>query len=263
MSGCDVCANLDSCLGGSRAAAKGQATVSLENVWEAGGDIYMLEALGMHRSSMAVSLFRPARVGDAMAEVYVGRRFRSVFVGSGPAPPDVVQTFREAGRRLAALGLAPGHSGYLALRDGRGTWIKAGGVGLGALDALSVVEVVAFEVPAFAATVRGQMEPSSETPMAAALFAMDARIGGIVHVHAPAPRSDDLPFGVARTANEEPYGTPEMARSAVQAFTPGIHTVWLADHGYVSIGGDIAAAEDACVSALRSLHPGMFDEVPA
>lgn len=191
-----------------------------------------------------------------MAEVYVGRRFRTVFEERTPVAHPDVPSLVVCGRRFAARGLAEANSGYLAVRTEGGMLIKAGGVSLGDLSQATFAEVVAFDLDRFEARVRGAMEPSSETAMAWGLFQEHHDAGAIVHVHAPAPPDPDrLPPGVVATAQEDLYGTREMARSALDAFGAGVHTVWLRDHGYVTLGVTLEAAEARFLAVLAALHP--------
>ncbi|MBW3583262.1 MAG: class II aldolase/adducin family protein [Euryarchaeota archaeon] len=191
-----------------------------------------------------------------MAEVYVGRRFRTVFEERTPVAHPDVPALVACGRRFAARGLAEENAGYLAVRTERGMLIKAGGVSLAALSQATFAEVMAFDVERFEARVRGAMEPSSETAMAWGLFHEHPDAGAIVHIHAPAPPDPDrLPAGVVATAHEDLYGTREMARSALDAFAPGVHTVWLRDHGYVTLAVTLEAAEARFLAVLAALHP--------
>ena len=98
-----------------------------------------------------------------MAEEYVGRKFKTVFVGSDRADDAVVEDIRRTGKVLDELCLTPENAGNISVRTADGMFITVGGVNKGLLSADDVVEVVGFDFKV--ALVVGSKEPSSETPM--------------------------------------------------------------------------------------------------
>ncbi|AOS63471.1 class II aldolase/adducin family protein [Actinoalloteichus hymeniacidonis] len=94
---------------------------------------------------------------------------------------DLRQTLVEAGRRLDALGLSPGTSGNLSVRDGDRILMTPTGVSLGELsaDSLSVLDLGR---PAPRAHLDGP-KASKEFPLHQALYRRDPEVDAVVHLH--------------------------------------------------------------------------------
>ncbi|APU14899.1 MULTISPECIES: class II aldolase/adducin family protein [Actinoalloteichus] len=87
----------------------------------------------------------------------------------------------DAGRRLDALGLSPGTSGNLSIREDDRIHMSPTGVSLGALsvDELSVLDLGS---PADRAHVAGP-KASKEFPLHQALYRRDPEVRAVVHLH--------------------------------------------------------------------------------
>lgn len=159
---------------------------------------------------------------------------------------------RAVARRAPDLAArTPGRSGNLSVRAGDRFAVSPSGVpyaDLGADD----VPVVALDGERLA----GDLAPSSETPLHAALYrALDA--GAVVHAHAPwattlAALRRPVPavhYAIARAGGRVPvadyatYGSDALAANAVAAMTDaGTTACLLANHGVVATGADLDAA---------------------
>lgn len=201
-----------------------------------------------------------------MTEVYEGRKFRTVFHGRDLVADERIPALIACGRRFAELGLAEANNGYLALRSPLGMTIKTGGASLGALSHGTFATVLDYDPVHHVVVAQGPAEPSSESAMAWMVFRHRPEVGAIVHVHAPAPEAPDdpgtLPEGLSVTGAEAEYGTLDIAKQCLRGLRDG-HTVWLRDHGYVTVGRDLAMAEARFRTHLSALHPERFGDLPA
>ncbi|WP_030911922.1 class II aldolase/adducin family protein [Streptosporangium amethystogenes] len=158
----------------------------------------------------------------------------------------------EYGRRAATTGLVVGTAGNLSVRAGELVAVTPSGVSLDRLEpeACPIVDVEGH-------LVEGDLQPSSETPMHLAVYTTtDA--GAIVHTHSVfgtvvATTMSELPpihynalllGGTVRVAEYATYGTPELAAS-VRAALADRRAALLANHGGVTIGGDLDGAFEA------------------
>ncbi|MDP9865802.1 MULTISPECIES: class II aldolase/adducin family protein [Streptosporangium] len=158
----------------------------------------------------------------------------------------------EYGRRAAETGLVVGTAGNLSARAGDLIAVTPSGVSLDRLEpeACPVIDVEGH-------LVEGELQPSSETPMHLAVYTTtDA--GAIVHTHSTfgtvvATTMTELPpihyntlllGGAVRVADYATYGTPELAAN-VRAALKDRRAALLANHGGVTVGGDLHAAFEA------------------
>ena len=154
-----------------------------------------------------------------------------------------------AARRLAAAGLVAGTSGNVsARRDDHVAITPTGGV-LAELDAdrVSVVDLDGR-------LVDGDLEPTSELDLHLSVYRRYGT-GAVVHTHAPIATAlscvlDELPCvhyemlllgGPVRVAPYATFGTPELARSVVEALE-GRTAALMSNHGAVTHGADVEAA---------------------
>ncbi len=197
-----------------------------------------------------------------VGEVYVGRKFRTVFsaeeLSSHPQIPDLIR----CGKRFHQRGLAEANAGTLALRFGGRMVIKTGGAELGALNAETFAEVVDYDPVNHVAIVIGRSEPSSETPMCWMALRHRPETHAIVHVHAPAPPdAARLPPGLTVTSEMAEYGTLDLAKALLRGLRDA-PDVYLFDHGYVSTGPSLEAAERQLMRHLAALFPTRFGSDP-
>jgi L-ribulose-5-phosphate 4-epimerase len=118
---------------------------------------------------------------------------------------------------------------------------------LRALGAEHFAIVTAVDIAANRVVCHGPVAPSSESMTHAAIYALDARIKAIVHVHSAAlwtALRDELPT----TAADVAYGTPAMAREFLRLYRqtdfPRRCIAVMAGHrdGLIATGGSVAEA---------------------
>jgi len=158
-------------------------------------------------------------------------------------------------RALAQRGMNAGSSGNVSLRTDDGMLITPSGCSAETLAADAVVAL------SLSGEVAGAGTPSSEWAMHAAIYRDYQEAGCIVHTHAdactalaclnaplPAFHYMVVQFGGedVRCAPYVTFGTPELARLAVQALA-GRRACLLANHGMIVHGRD---AEQALAGAV-------------
>jgi L-fuculose-phosphate aldolase len=190
-----------------------------------------------------------------MAEEYVGRKFKTVFIGGDAPEESVVEEIIAAGERLNDLGLTPGNAGNISVRTGRGMLITVGGVNKGELSKDDVVEVVDFDFRT--ANVVGRREPSSEVPMHWLIYQSYPMANAVVHVHdMNAVRNAGklkLALGVHSTEKPSNYGTQDQAFQVINALEHSQYAV-IREHGIVCMGQNLGEALDLVVRVNEKLH---------
>ncbi|WP_019544711.1 class II aldolase/adducin family protein [Streptomyces sulphureus] len=164
-----------------------------------------------------------------------------------------------AGARLAALGLSPGSSGNLSVREGDRMLITPTGADLASLDPerLSRLDLDGRHVDG--------PKPSKEYPLHCAFYRRDAGTRAVVHLHSRQATALSClppwgersavppltPYFVMRVGQTPliPYAEPGDAEQAEQmerlAF--GFRAALLQNHGPVTAGVSLAKAVDAAV----------------
>ncbi len=160
-------------------------------------------------------------------------------------------TLLEGVRALSREGLSPGSSGNLSFRRGRGFVITPSGVAPEALDTASLVRVSLD-----GRVLHGDLPPSSEWPMHAAIYRARPEVGAVVHCHSPYATTlacarktiPPLHYMIAVAAPDEvpcaryePFGSEALARAAVEALGSRRATL-LANHGLIAVGRDLLHA---------------------
>jgi L-fuculose-phosphate aldolase len=165
----------------------------------------------------------------------------------------MLETEREqvaaAARRLAAAGLVAGTSGNISARlDDRVAITPTGGV----LAEMQPEHVTVVDLEGD--VLDGALAPTSEIDLHLGVYNRFGA-GSVVHTHAPMATAlscvlDELPCvhyemlllgGTVRVAPYATFGTPELARSVVDALE-GRTAALMANHGAVTHGPDVAAA---------------------
>jgi L-fuculose-phosphate aldolase len=177
------------------------------------------------------------------------------------------QALASAYRGFAAAGLGSGSSGNVSLRSGDGMLITPSGVGP---DELRWEQVCAIGLDGDLEP--GQLRPSSEWPMHAALYRARPDAGAIVHCHSrhatilacahrplPAVHYMIAAAGVAEIplAPYATFGTLALAEAVVATMANG-KACLLANHGLITLGTDLAEAlRVACeVEELAAIYIG-------
>lgn len=197
-----------------------------------------------------------------VGEVYIGRKFRTVFSSNERSTFAQLTDLVACGKRFRNRGLAEANAGTLAVRFGQRMVIATGGSQLGSLTPEQFAEVVDYDPINHVAVVIGPSEPSSETPMCWMAMRHRPEIHAIVHVHAPGPEPGAaLPDGLAVTPAPQEYGTLALAESCLRGLREAPN-VYLSDHGYVSTAATLTQAEQQLMRHLAALFPDRFADDP-
>ena len=168
---------------------------------------------------------------------------------------DEVIRWRAPLHRAGLIGHFEDHDigyGNLSARLSDGTGFVISGTQTGHVEEVNAAHfafVTAYDIADNTVTSSGPVEASSESLTHAAIYALDAAIGGVVHVHCDRlwnASKDTLPS----TQDSVPYGTPQMAQEFARLFseTPFAHIgiARMAGHpgGLISIGSDVREAAE-------------------
>lgn len=156
-------------------------------------------------------------------------------------------------RRLAAEGLVVGTAGNVSARAGDRVAISATGAVLAdaTADQVTVVDMAG-------SVVAGDLEPTSELDLHLGVYER-YDTGAVVHTHAPFATAlscvleGELPCvhyqmlllgGPVRVAPYATFGTPELARSVIDALD-GRTAALMANHGAITHAADVGGAVEA------------------
>ncbi|HKN96018.1 MAG TPA: class II aldolase/adducin family protein [Pseudonocardiaceae bacterium] len=166
-----------------------------------------------------------------------------------PLLTDLRAAVCELGRRMVADRLVVGTSGNISARAGDLVAVTPTGVPYAELvpGSITVLDLTGRQVA-------GDLPPTSEVPLHLALY-QSRPVGAVVHTHGPHATAvstlvDEVPpvhyavglFGGAiRVAGYARFGSPELAAATLAALGDRTGCL-LANHGAVTVGGDLAAA---------------------
>jgi len=151
--------------------------------------------------------------------------------------------------------MTPANGGNVSTRFGEGFFISAAGCNLGCVEENELIFVERCDVEAECVLYDGPMEPSSESVMHWLIYGNRPEAQAIIHAHDDfATRPELLAGVVGESEREEPYGTIELARMAIETFQRAERIIVLKNHGYVAMGPDLERTCDLVVEThLRLL----------
>jgi len=149
---------------------------------------------------------------------------------------------------FSQLGLTPVHAagayGNQSYRTGNASFIitRSGMVPAEQLIPENYCHVTGLDESSGTFITEGTATPSSESLLHHALYQAMPGINAILHGHSALLNSHAADLKIPVTRSFQPYGTPELARSAVDLMNGTIRFFILKDHGFVALGEDIAGA---------------------
>ncbi len=149
---------------------------------------------------------------------------------------------------FSQLGLTPVHAdgayGNQSYRTEKESFIitKSGMVPSEPLLRENYCHVTGYDEPSGTFLTEGASVPSSESLLHHALYRAMPKINAILHGHSTLINTYAADLGIPVTRDFHPYGTPELARSAVELVNGAILFFILKDHGFVALGEDIDRA---------------------
>jgi len=103
---------------------------------------------------------------------------------------------------------------------------------------------------------QGACKPSSEALTHASVYAHDANINAVIHVHSPVIWQHTDTLNLAHTAADITYGTPEMAKAVAELLKakPTINVFTMLGHedGVIAFGESLSAAAVALIKQLSA-----------
>lgn len=185
---------------------------------------------------------------------------------AAPAVPAELDGWRSLLYRLRLLGQDPGRYeglgyGNVSCRAGAGFIISGTQTGARAqLGAAGYVQVEDCDPAHNRLRAVGPVRPSSEALTHGMLYALDARINAVLHVHCPELWQAAQRLGIPATRPEVPYGTPAMANEMQRLFQEtaaaelGILVMAGHEDGVIAFGADAAAAGCVLLSQLARAY---------
>jgi ribulose-5-phosphate 4-epimerase/fuculose-1-phosphate aldolase len=146
---------------------------------------------------------------------------------------------------LAGLGLTPLHPGGAygnqSYRTGPTSLLitKSGMVPEKDLSPDNYVYIEGFDEESRTFFLRGTQDPSSESILHYSLYKEFPHAGAIMHGHSKLLEHYAVNLEIPVTSKFEPYGTVELAESAVRLLQGRSDFILLKDHGFVAIGKDV------------------------
>jgi len=188
---------------------------------------------------------------------YIGVKFKALQRSDElrPEAEDLYRVFKHTCDLLKAHHMTPANGGNVSTRFGEGFFISAAGCNLGCVEENELIFVERCDVEAECVLYDGPMEPSSESVMHWLIYGNRPEAQAIIHAHDDfATRPELLAGVVGESEREEPYGTIELARMAIETFQRAERIIVLKNHGYVAMGPDLERTCDLVVEThLRLL----------
>jgi ribulose-5-phosphate 4-epimerase/fuculose-1-phosphate aldolase len=160
---------------------------------------------------------------------------------------------------FSELGLAPVHGdgayGNQSYRTGPSSFVitRSGMIPAQELDLDNFCQVVGFEEATRTFDYRGKAIPSSESLLHKALYQSQPQINAILHGHSALFNRYAERLNIPVTASFEPYGTPELAESALALMDGVTRFFLLKDHGFVALGENIEQAGQLTLASFATL----------
>ena len=148
---------------------------------------------------------------------------------------------------LGELGLAPVHSqgayGNHSYRLSHDSFIitRTGMIPCREMDGRDYC-LVSYAEKSDIFMVSGAFEPSSESFLHFHIYRRFPQMHAIMHGHSSLLNTFAGELNIAETAEEQPYGTRELARSALKVLSDQTPFMIMKNHGFVAMGEDINTA---------------------
>ncbi|MDK9708019.1 MAG: class II aldolase/adducin family protein [Desulforhopalus sp.] len=160
---------------------------------------------------------------------------------------------------FSQLGLTPVHSegayGNHSYRTGSSSFIitKSGMVPTEDVDEDSFAHIIAFENSANCFLFEGPSIPSSETLLHGLIYTSSPYITAILHGHCSLFLKYATALDLPITRTFHPYGTRELAESALDIINTSTRFFILRDHGFVALGESMEEAGNLTLDILTKL----------
>ncbi len=191
------------------------------------------------------------RTTKRLLDGYIGVKFEAI-QSSEELPhetTDFYRVFKRTCDRLKAHNMTPANAGNLSIRYTDGLIISASGCNLGRIEQDELIFVEHCDAETKRVLYRGPIKPSSESIMHWLIYEDRQDAQAIIHAHDEFATLPELLAGqVEESKREEPYGTIELARMAIETFQRAERIIVLKNHGYIAIGPDLERTCNLIVS---------------
>lgn len=164
-----------------------------------------------------------------------------------------IPEFKDNADRLREHGMTPKNGGNMSVRGAEGFAITASGCNLGIMEPGEVIYVRDCALNEKTVRYEGPLEPSSESFLHHLIYRSRPEARAVVHAHDPATADAPLGADLEETPREEPYGTVELARLAIETFQEDRTVIVLRNHGYVAMGRSLTEVVDTILAVHKRL----------
>jgi ribulose-5-phosphate 4-epimerase/fuculose-1-phosphate aldolase len=192
-------------------------------------------------------------------EIYTGVKFKYQKCGGTFAFDERLAQLNTWAFVLAGLGLTPvyqgGAYGNQSYRSGKNSLIitKSGMIPETNLMPENYVLIERFDKKSGIFHTQGMSAPSSESILHFSIYKKFPDVGAIMHGHSKLLEQYATDLAIPVTATFQPYGTSDLAESAVALLQSGTDFILLKDHGFVATGKDIDATGNLVLDYCAAL----------
>lgn len=160
---------------------------------------------------------------------------------------------------FSQLGLTPIHAegayGNHSFRTGISSFFitKSGMVPTEAVDENNFAHIIDFKESANTLLFEGPSTPSSESFLHGLIYKANPNIQAILHGHSSLFLKHAFALDLPITKSFYPYGTRELAESALDIVNPSTRFFILRDHGFISLAENIEEAGNFTLDILGNL----------
>jgi L-fuculose-phosphate aldolase len=192
-------------------------------------------------------------------EIYTGVKFKCLKCGSTFAFDERLAQLNTWAFILAGLGLTPVHQGGAygnqSYRSGESSLIitKSGMIPETDLMLENYVLIERFDKQGGTFHTKGVSNPSSESILHYSIYREFPDVGAIMHGHSKLLEQYATDLAIPVTTTFQPYGTSDLAESAVDLLQSGTGFILLKNHGFVATGKDIDATGNLVLDYCATL----------
>lgn len=176
-------------------------------------------------------------------ETYKGVKFRIISQGEYEKPKHVSPLISE----IKNLQHDGAQTGNISFREDDYFWITKSGANLKNLKPSDFIKIKKINFSKKEVTIARAQKPSSETLLHAYIYENRPEINLIFHLHDEKilKRAEERALPI--TAEEKPYGTPELIAELAKILHKGNYLV-LKNHGIIALGSTLKETKKLCLS---------------
>ena len=202
----------------------------------------------------------PQPINWQIMEKYQGVKFNCrQIAGSFTAAKQPLLHLNRWSYLFSQLGLTPIHAdgayGNHSCRTGMSSFFitKSGMVPTENMDENDFAHIIDFKESSNELFFEGLSTPSSESLLHGLIYTTNPNIQAILHGHCSLFLKHAVALDLPTTKTFYPYGTRELAESALDIIKSSTRSFILRDHGFVSLGENIEEAGNVTLDILSNL----------